>query len=66
MTQSRHTAAELEARGFDLTPLTDEQREVLQGLSDEELTLLVDIRTRMEEVGPEVQVHSEIAGAGLF
>jgi hypothetical protein len=62
----RRTATELEAQGFDLSPLTDEQREVLQELSDEELALLTDVRTRMQEVAPDVQVHSEVAGAGLF
>ena len=67
MSEGRHRSeAELEAVGFDLSPLTDEQREVLLDLSDEEFELLADIKSRMDEAAPEVQAHSEIAGATLF
>ncbi|MBM9508889.1 aroma-sacti cluster domain-containing protein [Actinacidiphila acididurans] len=57
---------ELEAHGFGIAALTDEQRDVLRGLSREELDLLLDIKDRLDEVGPEVQAHSEIAGGALF
>jgi hypothetical protein len=35
-------------------------------LSTEELALLIDIKARLDEVGPEVQAHGEVAGAALF
>lgn len=67
MTEDRpRTEAELTAAGFDLTLLTDEQRAVLLGLTDEEFELLSDIKARMDEAAPEVQAHAEIAGATLF
>jgi hypothetical protein len=56
----------LEAHGFAIAALSDEQREVLRDLSCEELDLLLDIKGRLDEVGPEVQAHSEIAGGALF
>ena len=66
MTDPRHTLADLETNGFEMRLLTTEQQEVLRNLTDDELALLVDIRARLDEVGPEVQAHSEIAGAALF
>jgi hypothetical protein len=39
---------------------------VLRNLSAEEFALLIDIKARLDEVQPEVQAHSEIAGAALF
>lgn len=67
MTEGRpRTEAELTAAGFDLTLLSDEQRAVLLGLTDEEFALLADIKARMDEAVPEVQAHAEIAGATLF
>jgi hypothetical protein len=62
----RRSEAELEAVGFDLSPLADEQREVLLDLTDEEFELLADIKSRMDQAAPEVQAHGEIAGATLF
>lgn len=56
----------LEAHGFGIGELTDEQREVLRALSSEELSMMLDIKARLDEVGPEVQAHSEIAGGALF
>lgn len=56
----------LASHGFGVSALTDEQREVLRELSAEEVALLVDIKSRLDEVGPEVQAHSEIAGGALF
>jgi hypothetical protein len=56
----------LQLAGFSVDTLTDEQREVLMALTPYELDLLVDIKGRLDEVGPEVQAHSEIAGGALF
>lgn len=56
----------LEAHGFAISQLTDDQRQVLRDLSTEELELLLDVKSRLDEAGPEVQAHSEIAGGALF
>lgn len=58
--------ARLLQAGFPLLDMTAEQREVLSGLSDEEITLLIDIRARLDAVGSEVQAHGMSAGAGIF
>lgn len=52
--------------GFPVDMLTEEQREVLSGLTPEELALLLDVKNRLDAVGPEVQAHGEIAGGALF
>ncbi len=57
---------ELRAAGFPLEDLTDEQLSVLAGLGAEELSLLIDIKARLDAVEPEVQAHVTVAGAGLF
>ncbi|MET8858827.1 aroma-sacti cluster domain-containing protein [Streptomyces sp. NPDC004579] len=56
----------LEDAGFPLHTLSPEQREVLQDLSAQELTLLLDLKRRLDAAEPEVQAHSEIAGGALF
>ncbi|MFH0177916.1 aroma-sacti cluster domain-containing protein [Streptomyces cacaoi] len=56
----------LEEHGFGIDALTEEQRQVLKELSTEELDLILDIKHRLDEAGPEVQAHSEIAGGALF
>ncbi|MEY2242488.1 aroma-sacti cluster domain-containing protein [Streptomyces sp. NPDC005070] len=56
----------LEDAGFPLHSLSPEQREVLQDLSAQELTLLLDLKQRLDAAEPEVQAHSEIAGGALF
>jgi hypothetical protein len=66
MTDHRHTLAELEANGFAVGELTAEQQDVLCALTADELALLIDIKARLDEVSPDVQAHSEIAGAVLF
>lgn len=58
--------ARLLQAGFPLLDMTAEQRDVLSRLSDEELTLLIDIKTRLDAVGSEVQAHGVSAGAGMF
>ncbi|MEU7908831.1 aroma-sacti cluster domain-containing protein [Actinoplanes sp. NPDC049118] len=66
MNRHRYSLADLEANGIPTHALTAEQLEVLRDLTDDEFTLLVDIRSRLEAVGPDVQAHSDIAGAALF
>jgi hypothetical protein len=66
MTDGPYTLDELEAAGFDVEALPVEQQDVLRNLSAEEFALLIDIKARLDEVQPEVQAHSEIAGAALF
>ncbi|GGQ88005.1 aroma-sacti cluster domain-containing protein [Kitasatospora griseola] len=58
--------AALTAAGFDLSGLTEEQHAVLRSLTDQELALLADLKGRLEEAGPEVQGHAEVAGGALF
>ncbi|CAM5696252.1 FXSXX-COOH protein OS=Streptomyces microflavus OX=1919 GN=Smic_25740 PE=4 SV=1 [Streptomyces microflavus] len=52
--------------GFPLDLLTEEQRLVLSELTPQELTVLLDVESRLDAVGPEVQAHGEIAGGALF
>lgn len=52
--------------GFPVDLLTEEQRLVLSELTPQELTLLLDVKSRLDAVGPEVQAHGEIAGGALF
>lgn len=65
-TPDRDHLRALEDAGFPLHSLSPEQREVLQGLSGEELTLLLGLKERLDAAEPEVQAHSEIAGGALF
>ncbi|GJF32094.1 hypothetical protein KNE206_47940 [Kitasatospora sp. NE20-6] len=66
MTDPQHALRRLEEAGFALDAFTEEQQEVLEELSPQELSLLLDIKNRLDEVGPEVQAHAEIAGGALF
>ncbi|MFD4672443.1 aroma-sacti cluster domain-containing protein [Lentzea sp. HUAS TT2] len=56
----------LAAAGFPVDSCTDEQRAVFGELSGQELELILDIKRRLDEVEPEVQAHSVVAGAALF
>lgn len=56
----------LAAAGFPIDTCTDEQRAVFAELSGQELDLILDIKRRLDEVEPEVQAHSVVAGAALF
>jgi len=56
----------LEAAGFGVHALTEEQHTVLRSLTGPELALLIDIKGRLDDVGPEVQAHSDLAGGALF
>lgn len=60
------TEAVLHEAGFLVDLLTEEQRLVLSELTPQELTLLLDVKNRLDAVGPEVQAHGEIAGGALF
>jgi hypothetical protein len=64
--QHRYTLAELEAHGFDVRQLTAQQQDILRSLTSDEFTLLLDIKARLDAAAPEVQAHSEVAGAALF
>lgn len=66
MTNADDPLTSLEAHGFPVAHLTDEERGVLGALTPDELSLLLDIKTRLDEAGPEVRAHSEIAGGALF
>ncbi|MGW2087463.1 aroma-sacti cluster domain-containing protein [Streptomyces sp. NPDC001880] len=66
MTEPPDRLTVLYGAGFAVDLLTDEQREVLNDLAPEELTVLLDIKSRLDAVGPEVQAHGEIAGGALF
>ena len=66
MTEDRAALDRLHAAGFAVDALTEDQQEVLRALTPHELDLLLDIKGRLDEVGPEVQAHSEIAGGALF
>ncbi|WP_432838227.1 aroma-sacti cluster domain-containing protein [Dactylosporangium sp. CA-092794] len=66
MAEHRYTLSELEAKGLAIRELTPEQQDVLRDLTPDELAILVDIKTRLDEVGPDVMAHSEIAGPLLF
>jgi hypothetical protein len=66
MTRHRYGLEELEAHGFEVRRLPAEQQDVLRDLTSEELALLVDIKARLDAAGPEVEAHSEVAGAALF
>jgi hypothetical protein len=52
--------------GFPLMEMTAEQREVFGELSEEEVTLLIQIKVRLDETGAEIQAHGLSAGAGIF
>ncbi|MET9913373.1 aroma-sacti cluster domain-containing protein [Streptomyces sp. NPDC006476] len=66
MTEDHSPLDRLHRAGFAIDALTEEQQEVLGALTPQELAVLVDIKGRLDEVGPEVQAHSEIAGGALF
>jgi hypothetical protein len=66
VTESPRPLDVLAAHGFPVSDIPPEQQEVLDDLSPVEVELLIDIKNRLDEVGPEVVAHSEIAGAALF
>jgi len=67
MTSSRNEQlAALAAAGFPIDSLTEEQRAVYSTLTEEEVRLLIDLRSRLDAVEPEVLAHTDIAGGGMF
>ncbi|MFD6421087.1 aroma-sacti cluster domain-containing protein [Streptomyces sp. NPDC060198] len=66
MTDRQHVLHRLREAGFSLDAFTEEQQEVLEELGPDELSLLLDIKSRLDEAGPDVQAHAEIAGGALF
>ncbi|WP_328720246.1 hypothetical protein OHT52_12625 [Streptomyces sp. NBC_00247] len=66
MTDRQHALQQLREAGFSLDAFTEEQQEVLEELGPDELSLLLDIKSRLDEAGPDVQAHAEIAGGALF
>jgi hypothetical protein len=67
MTRSQNEQlAALEAAGFPIASITQEQRAVFSTLTEEEVRLLIDLRTRLDAVEPEVMAHTDIAGSGMF
>jgi hypothetical protein len=52
--------------GLEVAFVTDEQLAVLESLSDEDLTLLADVKRRLEEAGGDVEAHGIEGGALLW
>ncbi|GAA2086838.1 MFS transporter [Streptomyces albiaxialis] len=59
---------DLRAAGFEVDALTGEQLDVLSGLADDEMEVLLAVRRRLDEAVPEVEAHSTepIIGGVLF
>jgi hypothetical protein len=53
-------------RGPDDPYLADLVAATRRSFGDKVPMLLIYIKARLDEVGPEVQAHSEVAGAALF
>lgn len=58
--------AALAAAGFPVGDFTEEQRAVFAELTAEEFTVLSSLKTRLDEVEPDVQAHQSVSGAALF
>jgi hypothetical protein len=58
--------AELRAAGSRIDTLTDAQREVLRGLSPEEVSTLNAIKSRIDDAGPEVEGQKDISGGVIL
>jgi hypothetical protein len=58
--------ARLTAAGFDLGLFDDEQLELLTSLSEDEVSVLLDIRERLGDVQPEVEAHGALTIGGLL
>jgi hypothetical protein len=55
---------ELADAGLDLEVISDEQRAIVSGLSQEEVAMLISIQKQLLESDPEVEAH--IIGGLLF
>jgi hypothetical protein len=49
----------LQELGIDTAQLSVEQRSIMTALSTEELTVLADVKRRLETAGGDVQAHSD-------
>ena len=56
----------LAAAGVPVDSMSEEEREVFRRLTRAELDLLLDIKSRLDAAGPEVQAHALATGAALF
>jgi hypothetical protein len=54
---------QLESVGIDLDALTIDQRQVLEGLSEQEFTTLASVRARVDSAGGDVEAHMGDKGA---
>ncbi|HET9168819.1 MAG TPA: aroma-sacti cluster domain-containing protein [Actinospica sp.] len=66
MTDDHAVLDRLRAVGFTIEALSDEQLQVLTGLSAHELHVLEDVKRRLDDAEPEVRAHGDIAGGALF
>jgi len=49
--------SQLEAAGFPMSRIPDEQKQVLSSLSDEEVRVLTSIKERLDAAGADVAGH---------
>ena len=61
-----HQLSVLAAAGFPIDAITPEQRAVFSSLSEDEVSLLIDLRARLDAAEPEVLAHTDVAGGGMF
>lgn len=52
--------------GFDVEFASEDQLAVLASLSEEEITLLADVKRRLDEAGADVEAHGIEGGALLW
>ena len=55
--------ARLRELGFDFHDATDEQIAVVESLTEEEIALLLSVKRRLDEAGPDVEGHQVEGGA---
>lgn len=56
----------LREAGFAIDGLEEEQTDVLRDLSEEEVDMLIDVRTRLVESGADTEAHAAKTIGGLF
>lgn len=65
MNSGNDASKALEAAGFDLSKLSDEQRQVLTSLTPEEIHTLTSVKERLEAAA-DVQAYRAGDNGGLF
>jgi hypothetical protein len=65
MTHQNEQLQALEAAGFPIDFMSEDQLAVYASLTAQEVELLIDLRSRLDAAEPEVQAHN-VAGAGMF